>query len=156
MSYKRYVLHGLLIIREWRFLMKLTQIFFQNQNTLNCYVNYENKLLPRYVFEDDIHKKIFQKHTESIMLKVEEAISEYVNCENLCNDDEGMFPQPKFMTGEWYIGTVCFEDYYLGIETRFIGIDTGKKDDYLGLAVAFDYNAQDDEFLFDGINSESI
>ena len=74
--------------------MKLTQIFFQNQNTLNCYVNYENKLLPRYVFEDDIHKKIFQKHTESIMLKVEEAISEYVNCENLCNDDEGMFPQP--------------------------------------------------------------
>ena len=80
----------------------------------------------------------------------------HLGCENLCNNDEGMFPQPKCMTGEWYIGMVCFEDYFLGIEARFVGIDTGKKDDYLSLEIAFDYNKQEDSFIFEGINSASI
>lgn len=136
--------------------MDLTQIHFNNPNKSNDYVNYDNKLSPRYIFEDEDHNRIYQRHSVCIMKKVEETIFEYLNCENLCNNDEGMFPQPKCMTGEWYIGMVCFEDYFLGIEARFVGIDTGKKDDYLSLEIAFDYNKQEDSFIFEGINSASI
>lgn len=85
---------------------------------------------------------------------VRKEIYKYVNDPFLCCDDEGMFPKPFMMTGEWYISRIWFAGDFLEIETRFVGISTGRKDDYLGLNVNFIY--QKDEFMLNGIDSESI
>lgn len=99
---------------------------------------------------------MFYSHEGELMKIVETSITEYVNCEDLCNDDEGMFPKPKFMTGEWYVREVYFEDDYLSIDVAFLGTDLGYKDDYLGLEVVFDYDEKSGQFQVDGVNSESL
>ena len=77
--------------------------------------------------------------------------------ENLCNDDEDMFPRKNFLTGEWYISEIDFDDTdYLSINTAFIGTDLGYKDDYLGLEVHLYYDEETAEFIFDGIDSSAL
>lgn len=61
------------------------------------------------------------------------------------------------MTGEWYLSEVNFEeDSFLSIQVAFLGIDLGYPDDYLGLDVVFEYDAENDQFILDGVNSSSI
>ena len=60
------------------------------------------------------------------------------------------------MTGEWYLGTIYMNEDYLSIETRFVGTDTGKRDDYLELEVCFYYDEEKGNWLFDGINSAAL
>lgn len=134
--------------------MKLKQLFFDVSNENNDYVSYQNQLKPRRIFDSAELKKLFEKHYNSIMAIVENEITSYINTEDLCNDDEDMFPRKSFLTGEWYISEIYFEDAkYLSIHTAFIGTDLGYKDDYLSLEVHLYYDEETAEFIFDGIDS---
>lgn len=136
--------------------MQIKQIIFQNENINNEYVFYEKAIKPKMDFESDELKNVFEDIREELFLQINELLEEYLDDEELCNDDEGFFPQPRYMTGEWYLARIYMEPDYLSIETHFIGTDTGKKDDYLGLEVSFYYDEDKKEWLFDGINSEAL
>lgn len=136
--------------------MKLQQIVFHKENVNNEYVSYEKALKPKLDFENDELRNLFEGIREELFLQINKLLEEYLADEELCNDDDGFFPQPKYMTGEWYLGGICMEQDWLSVETRFIGIDTGEKDDYLGLEVCFYYDEDREEWLIDGINSEAL
>lgn len=137
--------------------MKLNQLFFCVSNENNNYSSYKNQLKPRRIFNSAELKKLFDKHYNSIMAIVETVITDYINCEDLCNDDEDMFPQKSFLTGEWYISEINFIDMdYLSVQTAFIGTDLGHKDDYLGLEVHLYYDKEKAEFIFSGIDSSAL
>ncbi|MDE5862520.1 MAG: hypothetical protein K2K16_01455 [Ruminococcus sp.] len=136
---------------------KLKQLFFDVPNENNDYVSYQNKLKPRCIFSNEELKNLFYEHYKLIMKIVENEITTYINNENLCNDDEDMFPRKNFLTGEWYISEIDFDDTdYLSINTAFIGTDLGYKDDYLGLEVHLYYDEETAEFIFDGIDSSAL
>lgn len=135
----------------------LKQIFMQKPNNRKEYVTYENQLQPRIVFQTEELAGIFQKHEKDILTLVEKEITEYVNDDFLCNDEEDMFPKRSRLTGEWYIRDIGFYDKdYLSICTSFLEIFQGTKMDYLGLEVHLVYDEKIDKFLCDGIDSESI
>lgn len=136
---------------------KLKQLFFNVPNENNDYVSYQNKLKQRCIFSNEELKNLFYEHYKLIMKIVENEITTYINNENLCNDDEDMFPRKNFLTGEWYISEIDFDDTdYLSINTAFIGTDLGYKDDYLGLEVHLYYDEETAEFIFDGIDSSAL
>ncbi|MDE7104994.1 MAG: hypothetical protein K2O36_03850 [Ruminococcus sp.] len=88
---------------------------------------------------------------------VENEIKAYINNEDLCNDDEDMFPRKSFLTGEWYVSEIDFEDIdYITIQIALIGTDLGYKDDYLGLEIHLHYDEETAEFIFDGIDSYAL
>lgn len=136
--------------------MKLQQIVFHKENINNEYVSYEKALKPKLDFENGELKNLFEDIREELFLQINTLLEEYLDDEELCNDDDGFFPQPRYMTGEWYVGRICMDEDYLSVETCFIGTDTGKKDDYLGLEVCFYYDGEKEDWLFDGINSEAL
>ncbi len=137
--------------------IKLKQLFFDVLNENNDYVSYENQLKTRYIFNSTELKNLFYQHYDFIMAIVEAVITEYINCENLCNDDEDMFPRKCFLTGEWYVSETDFEDTdYLAVQTAFIGTDLGYKDDYFGLEVRLHYDKETAEFIFDETNSYAL
>ena len=137
--------------------MKLKKLIFDTPNKNNDYVTYENQLKTRYIFSSSRLKNLFYENYDYIMLTVENAITEYINNEDLCNDDEDMFPRKSYLTGEWYISEICFEDLedmeWLSVQTAFIADYSGNIDDYLGLDVHFMYDRKKSEFIFDGIDS---
>lgn len=134
--------------------IKLKKLIFDTPNKNNDYVTYENHLETRFIFANSGLKNLFYENYDYIMLTVENAITEYINCEDLCNDDEDMFPRKSFLTGEWYISEICFDDLkWLSIQTAFIADYSGITDDYLGLDVHFVYDRKKSEFIFDGIDS---
>ena len=136
--------------------MKLKQIVLQKENVNNEYVTYEKALKPKLVFVNDELKNLFDDISEDLFLQIDKLLEEYLDDEELCNDDDGFFPQPKYMTGEWYLGTIYMNEDYLSVGTRFVGTDTGKKDDYLELEVCFYYDEEKGNWLFDGINSAAL
>lgn len=134
--------------------LELKRIYFETPNTDNDYVDYENKLRPRRVFEKPELEKLFSKHETELMSIAEKEMTEYLN---ECNDEEDSFPQKKYITGEWYVSEICFEEEdYLSIETAFIGTDTGDKDDYFSIEVGFSFDEDSCEFEFDGLNVEAL
>lgn len=137
--------------------LRIKQIFLPTPNINNEYVYYENQLQPRITFGNDKMKLLYNLHEKEIMAVVEQEIREYVNCDDLCNDDEDMFPRRCELTGEWYISEIDFKETdFFSIRTAFLSISDGQKEDYLGLEVCFYYDEQSDKFKFDGINSECI
>ncbi|MDY6470949.1 MAG: hypothetical protein SPK70_07790 [Succinivibrio dextrinosolvens] len=136
--------------------MELKRIHFSNSNTDNNYPNFENQLDTRYIFENDELKSIYEAHKNELIDTATSMMHEYLNDPELCNDSEDSFPQPKFLTGEWYLSSVNFEDDWLNLCVRFIGIDTGSRADYLGLEINFVYDKDSGSFDFDGIDSESL
>ena len=97
------------------------------------------------------------KNSQRTLLQIsEDEIRDYINNDDLCNDEEGMFPKRSVLTGEWYIRSVSFEDDILSIETALLGTDLGYPDDYLGLELIFIYDDESKEFAFDGINSSAL
>lgn len=137
--------------------LKIERIFFSNSNEKNEYSSYENQLQPRIVFADEELEALFRVHEQEIMKIVEQEISDYINCDDLCNDEKDMFPRRCMLTGEWYLREIDFESKeWLSILTAFVGIDLGYKDDYLGLEVVFYYDESSEMFVIDGVNSESL
>lgn len=137
--------------------MKLKQLFFDVPNENNDYVSYENQLKTRRIFNSDELENLFYEHYDFIMAIVEAVITDYINCEELCNDDEDMFPKKRFLTGEWYVSETDFEDTdYLAVRTAFIGTDLGYKDDYFGLEVILHYDKETEEFIFDEANGHTL
>jgi len=137
--------------------IKLTQLFFDTPNENNDYVSYENQMKPKLTFNSTELEKLFYEHYDYIMTTVETSITEYINCEDLCNDDEDMFPRKSFLTGEWYISEIRFDDTdYLSVQTALTSTDLGYKDDYLGLDVHLYYDKKTAEFTLDGIDSSAI
>ena len=137
--------------------MELTRIYLPKPNPENEYVSYENQLQPRMKFENAELEKLFYIHEAEIMALVEREITDYVNCDDLCNDDENMFPKRCRLTGEWYLAGVSFSDEdYLSVQTAFLEIWNGEKTDYLGLEVILFYDDDAQEFFADGVNSASI
>lgn len=135
----------------------LKQIFFDVPNKNNDYVSYQNKFETRRTFSDIGLEKLFNEHFNVIIDIVKNEITAYINNENLCNDDENMFPRKCFLTGEWYISEIDFEDInYLSVQTAFVGTDLGYKDDYLGLEVHLYYDHETAKFVFDGIDSYAL
>lgn len=137
--------------------LELKKIFLPNPNINNEYVYYENQLQPRVIFGTDELEVLYKHHEKEIMAVAEKELREYVNCDDLCNDDEDMFPRRCELTGEWYICEIDFEETdFLSIRTAFLSTNDGRKEDYLGLEVCFFYDEESDKFEFDGINSECI
>lgn len=137
--------------------LELTQVNLPNPNSDNHYVTYENQLQPQVRFGDDKLKSLFKKHEEELMAIVEKEITEYVNCDDLCCHEDGMFPKRSVLTGEWYLRAVSFSELsFLSIETAFLGTDLGWKDDYLGLEVSFFYDEEKQGFVLNGVDSSSI
>ena len=138
-------------------LLKIKRIYLDNPNINNEYVTYENQLQPKCVFENDKLENLFKTHESDIIKMVEKEVLEYLNDEDCCNDDEYMFPKRKYLTGEWYLREVSFEDIdYLSIQIAFLGTDLGYKNDYLGVEVLFYYDENLKQFIFDGLNTECI
>lgn len=136
--------------------MQLKQIVFKKENINNEYVTYENALKPKIVFSNNKLRDLFDNISEELFLKIDKLLEEYLNNEELCNNDDGFFPQPKYMTGEWYLSKIYMDEDYLSVETCFIGTDTGKKDDYLGLEVCFYFDKEKGIWLFDSMNSVAL
>lgn len=137
--------------------LEIKRIFLTEPNLNNEYSYYENQLQPRVMFGNSELEMLFKAHEDSIMKMVEKEIRDYVNCDDLCNDEEDMFPRRCFLTGEWYVSEIRFEDVeYLSICTVFLGTDLGYKDDYLGLDVILYYEKETGTFKFDGVNSEAL
>lgn len=137
--------------------LKIKRIFLSNPNKKNEYSSYENQLQPRILFGYEELETLFRVHEQEIMKIVEQEISDYINCDELCNDENDMFPKRCILTGEWYLRAIYFENKeWLSISTAFIGKDLGYKDDYLGLEVVFSYDENSERFVIDGINSESL
>ena len=136
--------------------MNLTQIIFNKENIHNIYIDYESALMPRINFENDELQKIYNENQDKILQRVEEFITEYINDEELCCDDDEFFPKPKHLTGEWYVASINMTKQYLSICTHLLGNDTGKTDDYLGLEVSFFLNTEKNIWEFSGIDSEAL
>jgi len=140
--------------------LNLNQIFPVLPNPENQYVSYQNFLRPRVDFHDLHSGQLFDSHKEKIMQIVRTELSDYLNDEDLCNDDEDMFPRRCVLTGEWYICELISFDHESGImftvRTAFLGTDLGDPDDYLGLEVNLYYDPKTENFLPYGINSEAI
>lgn len=146
--------------------LKLKQFFMLNPNPRNEYTNYEKKLQPRMNFEPLELKALYEKHKDEIMEIVIKEVTEYLEDEGACNDDEDMFPRRCEMTGEWYVGDIalyeengriwgnvctCFLGYYPAPSARM------PIDDYLGLEVWVSYDQKHKKFIFDGgLDSSSI
>lgn len=139
------------------FFMEITRIYLSNTNIENLYSNFENQLTTRYVFDEPSFKTAYEKHENEILEIAVTKMKEFVNNPDRCNNLEGMFPQPKYLTGEWYLSEVIIDDEKtLSLSARFLGTDSGKKSDYLRLEVCFFYDEEYDQFLFEQINSESL
>lgn len=137
--------------------LEIKRIFLTKPNPNNEYSDYENQLQTRIVFGNPELEMLFKAQEDNIMEIVEKEIKDYVNCDDLCNDEEDMFPRRCFLTGEWYVREIIFEDVdYLNICTAFLGTDWGYKTDYLGLDVCFYYEKETGTFRFDGVNSEAL
>ena len=136
--------------------MQLKMIRLSKPNPDNNYSNYENQLEPQYFFDDADSRSLFENNKDYLLQTAEDEITNYINDDDLCNDEEGMFPKRSWLTGEWYIRSVSFEDDILSIATALLGTDLGYKDDYLGLEVIFTYDHETNEFAFDGINSSAL
>lgn len=137
--------------------LEIKRIYLPNDNEENKYCTYQNQLKPRKDFANSELEELFNSHELEIMKIVEKEISEYVNSDDVCNDDEDFFPRRCVLTGEWYVSDICFSQKdCLSIMTAFLGIDLGYKDDYLGLEVLLTYDEDSASFIFDTINSESL
>lgn len=136
--------------------MQLKMIILSKPNPDNKYSNYENQLEPQYFFPDSDSRALFESNKDSILQIVEDEIRDYIDNDDLCNDEEEMFPKRSVLTGEWYIRSFSFEDDILSIETALLGTDLGYPDDYLGLELIFIYDGELSEFSFDGINSSAL
>ncbi len=136
--------------------MQLKKILLSMPNPDNKYSNYENQLEPQLFFHDSDSMALFESNKDSLLQIVEDEIRNYIDNDDLCNDEEGMFPKRSVLTGEWYIRSVSFEDDILWIETALLGTDLGYPDDYLGLELIFIYDGERNEFSFDDINSSAL
>ncbi|WP_202108867.1 hypothetical protein [Succinivibrio dextrinosolvens] len=137
--------------------MEITRIYLSNTNKDNLFPNFDNQLTTRYVFDDPVFKAAFEAHEYEVLDIAVIKMRDFINDPERCNNSEGMFPQPKYLTGEWYLSEVLINDERtLRISARFLGTDTGKKTDYLRLEVCFFYDEEYDQFLFEQINSESL
>ncbi|WP_353097546.1 hypothetical protein [Tissierella praeacuta] len=146
--------------------LELKQIFMPNLNPNNEYTNYEKKLQPHMKFEPLELNELYEKHKDEIMEIVTKEITEYLEDEGACNDDEYMFPRRCEMTGEWYIGDIrLYEEngrIWGGVFIRFLGYYPAPTvrmpiDDYLGLDVWVAYDQEQGKFVFDdGLDSSSI
>ena len=139
-------------------MLEITRIYMPNANGKNEYSNYQNQLQPRRSFGDSELEELFNTNEAKIMKLVEDAVSEYVNDDDLCNDDEGFWPHRCELTGEWYVREIYFsEKDYLSIATAFLSPWQTGKDDYLGLEVFLRYDEETGEFIFEGdVNSSVI
>ena len=136
--------------------MNLKMIRLSKPNPDNLFSIYENQLEPQYFFTSSVSKTLFENSQRTLLQISEDEIRDYINNDDLCNDEEGMFPKRSVLTGEWYIRSVSFEDDILSIETALLGTDLGYPDDYLGLELIFIYDDESKEFAFDGINSSAL
>lgn len=136
--------------------MNLKMIRLSKPNPDNLFSNYENQLEPQYFFTSSVSKTLFENSQRTLLQISEDEIRDYINNDDLCNYEEGMFPKRSVLTGEWYIRSVSFEDDILSIETALLGTDLGYPDDYLGLELIFIYDDESKEFAFDGINSSAL
>jgi hypothetical protein len=136
--------------------MQLKMIRLSKPNPDNKYSSYANQLEPQCFFPDSDARALFESNKASLLQIAADEILDYISNDDLCNDDEDMFPRRSVLTGEWYIRSVTFEDNMLSIETALLGTDLGYPDDYLGLELIFMYDEELNEFAFDGINSSAL
>lgn len=139
-------------------ILTLKQIYLPSPNPDNRHVTYENQLQPRMTFADVSLKALFARYEPEILNDVVREITDYVNADDVCNNDVDMFPRRCELTGEWYIGSIYFEDNFLSVTTHFLGHHPNPPfiDDYLELDVVFLYDKDLEQFIFNGINSACI
>lgn len=136
--------------------MQLKRIFLPEPNPDNLYSNYDNQLGPKLSFDSPDAKEIFDRNQDAIFAIVEAEILAYVTDDDLCNDDEDMFPKRSVMSGEWYVQSVTSENEMVWIETALLEDTPEYRGDYLGLCVSLRYDRQSGEFTVCGVDSASI
>lgn len=139
-------------------MLELTRIYLPKVNEKNEYCTYLNQLQPKKYFADSELEALFQTHEDDIMKTVEEAVSEYINDDDMCNDDEGFFPRRCELTGEWYVSEIYFDSKdNLSVNTSFLSNwPDGAKGDYLGLDVSLCYDEEAEQFIFEGDVNQSV
>lgn len=86
---------------------------------------------------------------------------EYLNDESACNNDEDMFPQPKCLTGRYYINDIFIQKVDGKIEywimNHFTEIYNGVEEDYLGLEMLIYVDSNSFKIMeYTDINTSSI
>lgn len=89
--------------------MNLKMIRLSKPNPDNLFSNYENQLEPQYFFTSSVSKTLFENSQRTLLQISEDEIRNYINNDDLCNDEEGMFPKRSVLTGEWYIRSVSLK-----------------------------------------------
>lgn len=136
--------------------MRLKMIRLSKPNPENLFSNYENQLETQYSFSTSDARALFERSKDALLQIVEDEIRNYIEDDDLCSDEEGMFPKRSVLTGEWYLRAVAFEDGVLRMETALLGTDLGYKDDYFGLDLFFRLDDEQNGFVFDWINSSAL
>lgn len=138
-------------------ILKPQRIYLDRLNPKNKYPTYQNRLAPKRDFDSDNLKELFDKRgVEILNIAYQEALK-YINDDQLCNDDENMFPRKSRLTGEYYLRSVSFSDYgFCSVVLNFLEKRDSTKDDYLGLEIVFWYDKAQDKFFVREVNSESI
>ena len=73
--------------------MNLKMIRLSKPNPDNLFSNYENQLEPQYFFTSSVSKTLFENSQRTLLQISEDEIRDYINNDDLCNDEEGMFPE---------------------------------------------------------------
>lgn len=144
----------------------LKRIEMPNPNINNEYVCYEDKMQPKFDFESEEVKAVYQRHEAELLSMAEKAAWDYLlDVETWDAEPDEDFPCGEELTGEWYVGRVVLKEQnnriYGHIDMRFLGHYPASSvrspiDDYLGMEYTFYYDSKTDTFEFDGFNTDSI
>jgi hypothetical protein len=98
-----------------------------------------------------------------ILITAHEEVSNYINDDNLCfNDESDSFPMRNKLTGNYYIDYVSYiktvnpVGFRIMISTRFTEFFKDEENDYLGLEVTIFIKNENDAFEVWGIDSSVI
>lgn len=140
-----------------RKILKPQRILLDRLNPKNKYPTYQNKLAPRMEFGTAKLKALYERHGAEVLHTAYEESFRYLNDDQLCNDEENMFPRKSRLTGEYYVAGVTFADNdYCAVKLNFLGKQGEVKDDYLGLEIIYSYDQERDLFRAREVNSECI
>ena len=72
-------------------MLEIKRIYLTKPNPNNEYSCYENQLQTSVRFGNSELEMLFKTQQDNIMEIVEKEIRDYVNCDDLCNDEEDLY-----------------------------------------------------------------
>jgi len=144
-------------------------LHFVNENPLNVYASLENRVAPRRDYDSVAAQEMEQiaGYGEALYSVVARELERYVNDDDLCSN-EGMFPERKRLTGNYYIVSEYYSRdaatglYKIAVQTalteQFVGgvVTKPVEMDYLGLEVWLGLDVESGRLEVYGVDSSSI